>query len=61
MITDERFLLHAGFDNYSNTQKRKNHKDEQPENAERLMVLIDHERGTLTAAEEFNNNERYVV
>ena len=48
MITDERCLLHAGFDNYSNVARRKNHKDEQPENAERLMILIDESKGVLT-------------
>lgn len=48
LLTDERCLDHAGFDQYHNTVKRAQQKDDQPENAERLMVLIDKDRGTLT-------------
>jgi hypothetical protein len=29
------------------------HKDDQPENAERLMVLINKDRGVLTTTDEF--------
>ena len=48
VITDNRCLEHAGFDNYKNIVKRVKHKEEQPENAERLIVLIDQDRGVLT-------------
>lgn len=48
LITDERCLDHAGFDQYHNIQRRVKHKDEQPENAERLMILIDKDKGVLT-------------
>ncbi len=61
LITDERCLQHAGFDNYHNIVKRKHHKDEQPENAERLMILIDENKGVLTKADEFTQNPSYVI
>jgi hypothetical protein len=61
MITDDRYLHHAGFDNYTNVVKRKNHKDEQPENAERLIILINKDTGILTESEIFVNNECYTV
>ncbi len=61
MITDERCLKHVGFDNYANTKKRKEQKDEIPENAERVMVLIDKERGTLTQSELLLGNPAYAV
>jgi hypothetical protein len=48
MITDPRCLEHAGFDKYHNVIRRKAQKEEQPENAERLMVLIDSDHGVLT-------------
>ena len=51
MISDDRCLQHVGFDNYANTKKRSEWKNDIPENAERLMVLIDKEKGTLTSAE----------
>ena len=54
-------LLHAGFENYSACIKRVAHKDEQPENAERLMVLINDERGVLTQTSEFLNNPNYKI
>lgn len=57
MITDDRCLSHAGFDNYKNILKRVRHKDDQPENAERLMVLIDNNKGVLTCRDEFVGNE----
>ncbi len=53
MITDERCLNHAGFDKYHNVQHRQRHKDEQPENAERLMILINQDQGVLTESTEF--------
>lgn len=53
VVTDERCIDHAGFENYSNIIKRVRQKDEQPENAERLMVLIDKDHGVLTAMDEF--------
>ena len=34
-------------------QERVNQKNNQPENAERLMVLIDQDKGILTKADEF--------
>ncbi len=37
------------------------HKDSQPENAERLMVLTDKKRGVLTAAEDLIENRGYIV
>lgn len=52
-MTDCRMLNHAGFDNYQAVVKRAAHKIEQPENAERLMVLIDNESGVLTTCSEF--------
>lgn len=52
LLTDPRCLDHAGFDQYHNITKRSQQKDEQPENAERLMVLIDKERGVLTQSED---------
>lgn len=61
IVTDERCEQHAGFENYSNIPKRVRHKDEQPENAERLMVLIDKDRGVLTAMDEFKNNNEVFV
>ena len=48
LITDPRCLEHAGFDKYHNVARRKAQKEEQPENAERLMVLIDSDHGVLT-------------
>lgn len=53
MITDPRCLEHAGFDKYHNVARRKSQKEEQPENAERLMVLIDSDHGVLTKNQDF--------
>ena len=61
LITDDRCLQHTGFDKYHNVAKSQQQKEEQPENAERLMVLIDKERGVLTQASEFLQSERYSV
>ena len=61
MITDDRYVQHAGFDNYSNVVKRKNRKDEQPENAERIMILTNKETGILTESEIFVSNQCYTV
>lgn len=57
MITDERCLEHAGFENYANSGKRVRHKENQPENAERLMILINKDKGVLSASDEFANNQ----
>ena len=48
VITDQYCLNHAGFINYQNVHERVGQKDFQPENAERLMVLIDKNKGMLT-------------
>lgn len=53
LITDPRCLEHAGFDKYHNVARRKVQKEEQPENAERLMVLIDSDHGVLTQNQDF--------
>jgi acetoin utilization deacetylase AcuC-like enzyme len=54
LVTDERC---------HNCAKRQAQKDDQPENAERLMVLIDRQRGVLTQASEFVERSQagYVV
>ena len=36
-------------------------KESQPENAERLMVLIDKDKGVLTKSEELMANENYCL
>ena len=56
IITDERCLEHAGFENYHQVANRVRHKSDQPENAERLMVLINKDRGVLQATEEFSKD-----
>lgn len=56
IITDQRCLKHAGFPNYANVIDRVSQKNQQPENAERLMVLIDSKTGVLTQANEFSQN-----
>ena len=61
LITDERCLEHAAFDKYHNVVRRQQQKDEVPENAERLMVLIEKDRGVLTQTSEFLQNQRYTV
>lgn len=61
VITDKRCLKHAGFDNYQNVLKRVRHKDEQPENAERLLVLLNEELGALTQREEFISQKNYLL
>lgn len=53
IVTDHYCLKHIGFTNYANVIERVSQKNFQPENAERLMVLIDKERGALTKAAEF--------
>ena len=40
---------------------RQNQKKEQPENAERLIVLTNEKNGVLIAAEEFANDRAYEV
>lgn len=52
-------LSHAGFENYNSIAKRVAHKDDQPENAERLMVLIDEEKGVLTQSDQFIQNSNF--
>lgn len=59
VVTDERMLGHAPFENYRNCEKRMKQKKEQPENAERLMVLTDPKMGVLTASTQFISNPRY--
>lgn len=54
-------LLHADFDNYQNCQKRVAQKEDQPENSERLLVLIDSEKGVLTQSDALIQNPRYQV
>jgi hypothetical protein len=54
-------LLHADFENYQNCQKRVEQKKDQPENSERLMVLIDSEKGVLTQSDALIQNPRYQV
>lgn len=61
LVTDKRMLLHADFDNYQNCQKRVAQKEDQPENSERLMVLIDSEKGVLTQSDALIQNPRYQV
>lgn len=39
--------------------KRVRHKEEQPENAERLMVLMNEDTGVLSNFSEFINNSNY--
>lgn len=61
IITDKFCLQHAGFQNYANVQERVLQKDSQPENAERLMVLIDSNTGCLTQAQEFKQSSRVTI
>lgn len=61
IVTDKTCLQHAGFQNYANVQERVMQKDNQPENAERLMVLIDQNTGALTKAREFKKNDRVTI
>lgn len=61
IVTDRLCLQHAGFQNYANVQERVAQKDEQPENAERLMVLIEGNTGALTRAKEFKDNARVTI
>ena len=57
IVTDHYLLKHTGFSNYANVMERVRQKDHQPENAERLMCLIDKERGALTQAAEFQRDK----
>jgi hypothetical protein len=59
VVTDERMLRHAPFSNYSHCGKRVFEKNDQPENAERLMVLTDSKRGVLAASKLFRDNPSY--
>ena len=61
VITDQFLLKHAGFYNYANIQERVLQKNGQPENAERLMVLIDKDKGVLTKSDEFLKNDDYIL
>ncbi len=61
VITDKNCLSHAGFENYKNVLKRVRHKGEQPENAERLMVLISEDKGVLTKQEDFLLHKNYML
>ncbi|CDW86211.1 histone deacetylase [Stylonychia lemnae] len=59
IASNQRYLQHAGFENYQNVKRRVSQKDRQPENAERLMVMIQKEKGTLIASEEFTNDQKF--
>ena len=61
LLTDDRCLNHAGFKSYQNVYLRQNQKKEQPENAERLIVLTNEKNGVLTVAEEFVSDRAYKV
>ena len=59
VITDPYCLRHAGFENYANVMERVKQKDSQPENAERLMVLMDQDKGVLTRDTTITADPRY--
>ena len=59
MITDEYLLKHAGFLNYNDLEERVLQKQSQPENAERLMVLIDGDKGVLAKSSELVDDSGY--
>jgi len=61
VITDQYCLQHAGFFNYPNVKERVFQKENQPENAERLMVLIDKAKGVLTKAQTLTNQPNYFL
>lgn len=61
VITDKICLEHAGFSNYANVKERVMQKDNQPENAERLMVLIDPSKGVLTKSSILNRLANFTL
>jgi hypothetical protein len=52
-MTDRYCLKHAKFLNYQNVSERVEQKGMQPENAERLLILIDKDKGVLSKLDEF--------
>lgn len=57
MITDSRCLEHADFINGQHLAQRVKQRDCQPENSDRLRVLVDKQKGVFTRSREFLENK----
>jgi hypothetical protein len=56
-ITDYRCLEHADFINGQHLNQRCKQRDVQPENSDRLRVLVDKQRGVISQSKEFAENK----
>lgn len=54
IVSDSRCIEHADFANKNNLREKISQRERQPENSDRLSLLIDRQTGVLSAGNEFN-------
>ena len=54
VITDHRCIGHADFPHKRNIKEKVIQRERQPENSDRLALLIDHQTGLFTCGTEFS-------
>jgi hypothetical protein len=57
LVTDYRCLEHADFINGNHLALRVKQRESQPENSDRLRILVDKQKGIFTKSREFVDNK----